>query len=109
MLSLNARGDYSFLKAISPYSAGVVALKGFALIEQRLRAAGRPRQALCAIALRSPQPFSFTGFNGFNAGYVDMLRSWEILLDGVNPVARTNVAPQLDPPGEPSLYSFAYT
>ena len=127
MLSLNARGDYSFLKGISPYSAGVVALKGFAiehvrlsrpvawkkgfaLIEQRLRAAGRPRQALCAIALRSPQPFSFTGFNGFNAGYVDMLRSWEILLDdGVNPVARTNVAPELDPPGEPSLYSFAYT
>src|SRR5437762_6707100 len=50
-------------------------------------------------------PFSFTGFNGFNAGYVDMLKSWEILLDGVNPVARTNVAPELNPPGEPSLYS----
>jgi hypothetical protein len=127
MLSLNTRGDYSFLKGISPYSAGVAALKGFAiehvrlsrpvpwkkgfaLIEQRLRAARRPRQALCAIALRSPKPFSFAGFDGFNAGYVDMLRSWDILLDGgVNPVARTNVAPELDPPAEPSLYSFAYT
>src|SRR6185436_711477 len=28
---------------------------------------------------------------------------------GVNPVARTNVAPELGPPAEPSLYSFAYT
>jgi len=126
MLYLNDLGYYSFLKAIVPYSAGVVASKGFAmehvrlsrpvpwkkgfgLIEQRLHAASRPHQALCAIALRSPKPFSFTGFNSFNAGYVDMLKSWDILLDGVNPVARTNVAPELDPPGEPSLYSFAYT
>ncbi len=30
------------------------------------------------------------------------------MVDGVNPVARTNVAPAIDPPDEPSLYSFAY-
>ena len=40
---------------------------------------------------------------------MEVLRSWEILVDGLNPVARTNVAPELDPPPEPSLYSFAYT
>src|SRR5205823_1834102 len=126
MLSRNPAGDYSFLKGLAPYSAAVVAAKGFAiehvrmarsvawrpgtaLIEQLLRAAGRPKQALCAISLRSPAPFSFTGFNEFNAGYIDLLRSWNILVDGANPVARTNVAPQLDPPAEPSLYAFAYT
>ncbi len=122
----NPRGNYSFLKGIGPYSGGVVAAHGFAVehvklshpvpwkvgfdhVDARLRAVGRPRQALCAMALRSPKPFSFSGFNDFNAGYVEVLKQWDLMVDGVNPVARTNVAPQLDPPAEPSLYSFAYT
>ena len=29
--------------------------------------------------------------------------------DGVNPIARSNVCPVLDPPLEPSLYAFSYT
>ena len=37
------------------------------------------------------------------------LKSLDILVDGVNPVARTNVAPAIGAPSEPSLYSFAYT
>ena len=61
------------------------------------------------MALRSPKPFSFEGFKEFNAGYVEVLKSWDLLVDGLNPVARTNVAPEIDPPAEPSLYSFAYT
>jgi hypothetical protein len=62
------------------------------------------------MALRSPAPFTFPGFAAFNARYVDILRSWDLLLeDAVNPIARTNVAPELEPPAEPSLYSFAYT
>jgi hypothetical protein len=126
MLLPNARGGYSFLKGISPYSGGVVAARGMAIehvrlsrlvpwragferIDAHLRAAGRPRQALCAIALRSPKPFSFAGFNEFNAGYAKLLESWDILVDGINPVARTNVVPEIDPPAEPSLYSFACT
>jgi hypothetical protein len=126
MLTDYTPGGYRFLPGISPYSAGVVAARGFAIehvrlsrpvpwrrgfswIEQRLRSAGRPRQALCAVALRSPSPFSFTGFNEFNAQYVETLRDWGIVRDGVNPVARTNVAPEVDPPAEPSLYSFACT
>ena len=64
---------------------------------------------MCAIALRSPRPFSFAGFNEFNDRYVELLKSWGILADGLNPVARTNVAPEYDPPTEPSLYSFAHT
>ena len=126
MLLPNSHGGYQFLKGISPYSGGVAAAKGFAIehvclsrvlpwkagferIDAHLRAAGRPRQALCAIALRSPKPFSFGGFNEFNDGYAKLLKSWDILVDGLNPVARTNVAPEIDPPAEPSLYSFAYT
>lgn len=126
MLLPNSRGGYSFLKGISPYSAGVVAADGFALTHVRLarpipwragfervdailHGAGRPRAALCAMALRSPKPFTFAGFNEFNARYVEVLKAWDLLVDGVNPVARTNVAPEVDAPAEPSLYSFAYT
>jgi hypothetical protein len=61
------------------------------------------------MALLSPKPFSFYGFNQFNAVYVEVLKSWDLLVDGLNPIARTNVAPEVDPPGEPALYSFAYT
>jgi hypothetical protein len=126
MIIENSKGNYSFLKGISPYSAGVVAARGFAIehvrlqsalplhggfsaIEKHLKALGRPRQALCAIELRSPRPFTFQGFADFNAGYVDILKSWDILRDGLNPVARTNVAPEVDPPSEPMLYGFSFT
>jgi hypothetical protein len=126
MLVQNKRGNYSFLKGIAPYSAGVVAEAGFEVIHvvlsryvplragfdvvaAHLKKAERPLQALCGMELRSPKPFSFTGFNQFNAGYVDFLRNWDILLDDMNPVARTNIAPELNPPEQPSLYGFSYT
>jgi GAF domain-containing protein len=32
-----------------------------------------------------------------------VLKGWGVFLDGVNPVARTNVAPEVSPPAEPSL------
>jgi hypothetical protein len=32
-----------------------------------------------------------------------------LLQDGLNPIARTNVAPELGPPSEPSLFGFSYT
>jgi hypothetical protein len=126
MLTDYTPGGYRFLPAISAYSAGVAAAPGFAIlhvrllrpvawkkgfesIDRHLRSAGRTPHALCAVALRSPQPFSFAGFKEFNAQYVEVLREWGIVRDGVNPVARTNVAPEVSPPAEPSLYSFAYT
>jgi hypothetical protein len=126
MLLSNSRGGFSFLRGGGAYSAGVVAapgftiehvrlsraiplMAGFAMVEAHLRAARRPLASLCAIALRSPEPFSFAGFKEFNAVYSGVLKSWDLMVDGVNPVARTNVAPVVGPPTEPSLYSFAYT
>src|ERR1043166_4768128 len=96
MRIVNPKGNYSFVKGISPYSAGAVASRGFeiehariqpalplragfAAVDRHLKALGRPRQALCGIELRSPRPFTFQGFADFNAGYVDILKSWEIL------------------------------
>jgi hypothetical protein len=122
----NSKGDYMFLPGIAPYSSGVVAMPGyeivhatlrqpvpyrhgFDLIDQHLNAQGRPRYALCAIELRSPQPFTFAGFAEFNQGYQDILAGWDLLVNGQNPIARTNVAPAVNPPAEPSLYAFAYT
>jgi hypothetical protein len=126
MLITNVQGGFSFLRGVSPYSAGVVASlefeieyarferavplnDGFEAVDAYLRRLGRPRQSLCAMALRSPIPFTFAGFAEFNEGYVEILKKWDVLQDDLNPVARTNVAPEIDPPAEPSLHGFAYT
>jgi hypothetical protein len=118
-------GDYRFLPGIAPYSCGVVSApgfeiahvtlhrpapygQGFDLIERHLTEEGRPRTALCGVELRSPCPFSFGGFAEFNAVYARILEAWGLFVNGVNPVARTNVAPEVHPPGEPVLYGFSY-
>ncbi|WP_423917036.1 2-amino-5-chloromuconate deaminase CnbZ [Candidatus Poriferisodalis sp.] len=126
MLIANPRGGYRFLTGISPFSSGVVAegdheivhatlgtqlpwRKGFELIDAHLSEVGRERQALCAIELRCPVPYSMPGFMEFNAGYVELVRSWDLYVDDHNPVARTNVAPAHNPPTEPVLHAFSYT
>jgi len=82
---------------------------GFAVIDQVLAEAGRPARALCSIELRCPEPHSFGGFGSFNDDYRAALAERGILLDeGVNPVARTNVAP-VEPPADTELYAFGYT
>jgi len=122
----NPRGNYRFLTGIAPYSSGVAAddgyeiihatmtnpvpfRRGFEIINEHLKAHGRQRQALCAIELRSPEPFSFEGFSEFNQGYQDILIDWDLIVDGINPIARTNIAPEVGPPEEPCLYAFSYT
>jgi hypothetical protein len=126
MLRDGPNGTYRFLPGIPAFSSGVVASpgweivhatfrqpvpwrQGFDRIEVYLRAQGRPRTALCGIELRSPAPFTFEGFDTFNQGYRAVLGEWEILVGDDNPIPRTNVAPVLAPPKEPSLYGFAYT
>ena len=121
-----ADGGYCFLKGGFPYSQGIRAMqgyaverahfaspppveRGFAAIEAYLASLGRPRTALCAAELRSPKPFSMGGFREFNQSYVGVLEKWAIFRDGLNPVARSNVAPQIEPPAEPSFYAFCYT
>lgn len=84
-------------------------IDGFRVIEDRLAAAGRPVTALCAVELRSPAPFTEQGFVDFNRQYVGRLERWGLVVDDVNPVARTNVCPARRPPAVPSLQAFAYT
>jgi hypothetical protein len=83
--------------------------KGFEVIDRHLKEQKRPPQALCGIELRSPEPFTFPGFIDFNKGYVEQLKQRQILVGDLNPVARTNVAPEVDPPKEVLLYGFCYT
>ncbi len=119
-------GGYKFIKGVFQYSGGVAALpqfeisrarfdralplaEGFAAVEAHLRREGRPLTALCACELRSPEPFTEVGFDAFNRVYAGTLERWGILRDGLNPVARTNVCPEVDKPAVPSLYAFSYT
>ena len=119
-------GVYAFLRGGFPYSQGVKALagfsierarftqlltmaQGFAAIEAHLKTLGRPRTALCAAELRSPAPLTMAGFKQFNEAYVAVLKQWGLLRDSLNPVARSNVAPQIAPPAEPCFYAFCYT
>jgi hypothetical protein len=81
----------------------------FARVDAHLAHLGRPSQALCSMELRSPQPFTFQGFAEFNAKYIAFLEKRNILVDGLNPVARTNVAREIDAPPEPVIYAFSYT
>src|SRR5437868_703960 len=65
--------------------------------------------ALCACELRSPAQFTDAGFVAFNRHYVERLAAWGIFREEVNPVARSNVCPEIDPPTTPSFYAFSYT
>jgi hypothetical protein len=122
----NVKGNYRFLPGIAPFSSGAIAMpgyqvvhatlrrpmpwrKGFELIDAHLKEQQRPRAALCAIELRIPAALTPDGFDSFNAGYQALLKEWELLVDGQNPIARTNVAPVVGAPSEASLYGFAYT
>lgn len=87
----------------------VALAEGFKRIEQMIRAAGRPPTAFAACELRSPAPFSEAGFRAFNELYVATLQRWGIFDGVVNPVARSNVCPEIAPPTEPSFYAFTYT
>jgi hypothetical protein len=119
-------GNYRFLPGIAPYSCGVVSSPGFEIvhvtfqqpvpyrrgfeeIEKYLAVHDRPKATLCGIELRSPRPFTFAGFSEFNAEYAAILKQWGVFVNGVNPVARTNVAPVICPPTAPALYGFSYT
>jgi hypothetical protein len=120
------RGGYLFVEGVFQYSAGVAAEpghrivrvqfrrpvpleEGFRRIEKIIGAAGRPLTAFCACELRSPAPFTESGFATFNKIYVGTLERWSIYDGKTNPVARSNVCPAVDPPAEPSFHAFSYT
>ncbi|MBV9826016.1 MAG: hypothetical protein JO001_10100 [Alphaproteobacteria bacterium] len=121
-----AAGNYRFLTHQFQYSGGVVAepgyrierarfvrpiplSEGFDAIEAHLSRIGRPPTAMCACELRSPGQFTDAGFIAFNRQYVQRLEAWGTFRDDVNPVARSNVCPEVDPPATPCFYAFSYT
>jgi hypothetical protein len=121
-----AAGGYRFLPGVFQYSGGAAAQRGhaiervrfrvpvplaegFARIERIIGASGRPLTAFCACELRSPAPFTEQGFRAFNEVYVVTLEKWGLFDGKVNPVARSNVCPEIDPPAEPSFHAFSFT
>ena len=119
------REGYRYIPGPFQYSAGVAALPGYAIervrfanpvpiadgfrrIEAFLRAAGLPLAAFRACELRSPAPFTDAGFIAFNRDYVGTLERWGIVANDRNPVARSNVCPEIEPPFAPSFHAFCY-
>ena len=91
------------------FRAPVPLAQGFERIERMIREAGRPLTAFCACELRSPAPFTEQGFRAFNEIYVVTLQKWGLFDGKINPVARSNVCPEIDPPPEPSFHAFSFT
>lgn len=119
-------GGYRFIPAVFQYSGGVAAEPGFRVerivfhnplplslgfqrAEAIIKARGRPLAAFCACELRSPLPFSDHGFREFNDLYVQTLATWGVYDGKTNPVARSNVCPEIVPPAEPSFHAFSFT
>jgi hypothetical protein len=120
-----AEGGFRFIPGVFQYSGGVAALDGFdiervtfqtplpladgfAFVEQYLAALGLPIRSFCACELRSPAPFTEDGFVAFNRHYCGTLERWGVMSDDRNPVARSNVCPELDKPAVPSFHAFCF-
>ena len=118
------RNAYRYIPGPFQYSAGVAAKPGFAMqrvrfanpvplmegfrrIEAYMAAEGLPLTAFAACELRSPEPFTDAGFIAFNRDYVGTLERWGIFANEENPVARSNVCPELDKPESPSFHAFS--
>jgi hypothetical protein len=91
------------------FRSPVLLKEGFARVEAIIREAGRPLTSFCACELRSPAAFTDEGFRNFNLHYVKTLAEWGLYDGNTNPVARSNVCPEIDPPAEPSFYAFSFT
>jgi hypothetical protein len=119
------RTGYRYIPGPFQYSAGVAALPGYAIervrfanqvplaegfqrIEAYLTGAGLPLTAFCACELRSPGQFTDAGFIAFNRAYVGTLERWGIVANDRNPVARSNVCPEVGPPTTPSFHAFSF-
>jgi hypothetical protein len=119
-------GGFRYIPFAFQYSGGVAALDGyriervefmrpvplaagFALIERFLGDQGVPLVAFCACELRSPAQFTDAGFTAFNGQYIATLQRWGVMTDhSSNPVARSNVIPDLHKPAEPSFHAFCF-
>lgn len=117
--------NYSFIPGVAQYSAGVKAAPGyeivrvrfsdtpevaeaFARVEAHLKSEGLEPSAVCSFELRSPGQFTEETFREFNATYIGTLERWGVLVDGKNPVARSNVIPRFSTITAPSVHAFSY-
>ena len=118
----HSSGSYRFLPAISAYSAGVAAADGFEIaalrfldsptlhqgferLDREIARRGLTPSALVGLALRSPQAFNFESFATFNEEYHALLAERSLIIDDINPIARTNVVPINNPPVQPAIFS----
>ena len=118
-------GGFRYIPGVFQYSGGVAALPGFAIervefsypvalpagfdfIERFLGEQRVPLAGFCACELRSPAPFTEAGFTAFNRHYVGTLERWGVMGGDANPVARSNVCPELNKPAEPSFHAFSF-
>lgn len=109
--------SYRYIPGNAAYSAGVAAEPGYAIVGLRFTEARPVPDAFLALdreleerslestavvgfELRSPEPVLPAAFASFNSIYQQLLAERGMLRDGVNPVARTNVAPVLNPPDD---------
>ena len=116
-------GAFRYIPGVFQYSAGVAAadgfqiervtfqtpvplVEGFAFIERYLTEQGVPLLAFCACELRSPAPFTDAGFIAFNRHYCGTLERWGLMTGDANPVARSNVCPEVHKPASPSFHAF---
>jgi hypothetical protein len=123
---IKSSGGFRFLPTDGPFSQGVASEpglqivrvrvprytpleQGFRLVEETLEHARRPLSTLCAMELRIPRPLTVDEFNEFNKSYVAQHERWGLRVEGHMQAARTNVAPELEPPSEPCLHAFCHT
>jgi hypothetical protein len=117
---VHPNGSFRFLPAISAYSAGfassdgyeITALRlldcptlaiGFERIDEEIKRRGLAPAALAGLQLRSPGAFGFEEFAQFNNEYCQLLIERDLIIDGVNPVSRTNVIPIHEGPAVPTI------
>ena len=105
-------GGYRYIESVFQFSGGVAAepgfaierahfaqpltlAEGFAAIEAHLGAIGRPTTALCACELRSPAPSPNVASSSSTRPTFKRWNGSVSFMNGINPVARTNVCPRL--------------
>jgi hypothetical protein len=126
-LFANARGGFSFTRGTYFFAGGVVADAGFEIVRCRLErplpmaagieraarhvtALGRPVQSICGIELRAPKPYPTRQlFGAFNVQYVELLGGMDLLVDGLVPATRANLATNDGSVDAQCLYAFLHT
>lgn len=118
-------GGYSYIPSVFQYSGGIVASPGHEVVRVRFRRLvklqdtflwikkylgdlGLTTESIAQFDLRSPAQMSDEQFRHFNEQYAAQLKEWGLVVDGITPVARTNVCPIFDTPLEPMVLAFSY-